>query len=146
MDIIGFLFCFVNCVCVSVLKWMKSFFLSVTPGRTQCGPTSGWWWTAWLNRRFGHLWWHWMKLKSSRESTRKRSECGSVIWVRWSQWLRSSPLQHLCYHLCPFLFFLFWSWTLEKVFEELQATDKKVNVNITLLHVVYEIMLYSCTL
>lgn len=45
----------------------------------------------------------------------------------------------LCYHLCLFLFFLFWSWTLEKVFEELQATDKKVNVNITLLHVVYEI-------
>lgn len=28
----------------------------------------------------------------------------------------------------PFCFFLFWSWTLEKVFEELQATDKKVSV------------------
>lgn len=87
----------------------------VSHGRIVCGHTSGWWWTHWWKRNWYLREWLTRWWRRCLEITRRRSMTSPnhpmivcIINVELNSW----------YFLC--------SWTMEKVFEELQASESKV--------------------
>lgn len=72
------------------------------------------------------------EIRSSVMNTEEKEELPrEYLETKWVVfWLFNSCYEILKVMLIAIFFFIIWSWTLEKVFEELQATDKKVNLRL----------------
>ena len=92
----------------------------VNPGRTVCGLTSEWWSTRWLKKIWCHREWPTRKWRRYHEITWRQSttetHSSSLEFKSWFHFSDVSLIVSSSLH----------SWTMEKVFEELQASELKV--------------------